>query len=84
MAKSNKKKNKNDTRVSCPLCKKKVNRKVRSMQEHYLKCHGVVISEGAAFRLVTTKSSKRHIFYDNVLKHPLEVQGGAPGLGKKK
>ena len=70
--------------VKCPECKERLQRNAQSIAQHYLDAHDLNLTEAEAYRVASPQSAGRAPYAEDVKKNYKTVQGGAPGLGKRK
>lgn len=70
----------------CPRCGEILEPSVRALVRHYKVVHGVFPStaETLRFRVYRPKDFVARHYTTGIKRHWLEVQGGAPGMGRKR
>lgn len=69
--------------ITCPKCGTSLKRTMHVIINHYRVCHEDKLSEAEAFRIASPQR-KGTPYAEELKRNFLEVQGGAPSLGKKR
>lgn len=69
--------------IDCPECGALLKRATQTIINHYRSSHEITLSDAEAFRIASPQK-KGTPYAEELKRNYAEVQGGAPGLGKKK
>lgn len=61
-----------------------VSRAIVALKIHFKVQHSRKITDAEAFRMATTKGRSGALYAEGLFRDYREVQGGAPGLGRKR
>lgn len=70
--------------ISCPDCRKRLPRNSEAIQQHYRDAHQKALSQADAYKIASPQKKGRAPYAEGLSRIWQEVQGGLPGLGKKK